>query len=90
MRCGGKYTTRLPFVLHLSNDTNVTPRVNQTTGDSMNLALKTPTAIADTSIAGFTVKFPPNRYTQDEAVNVPTEFAGPEFHCFVLSSEVRT
>ncbi len=75
-----------PTVLNPSNHANVTACINQTTGDSMHLTLKTPTAIADTSIAGVAVQFPPNRYTQDEAISAPTEFAGPEFHRFALSS----
>ncbi|KLO26236.1 type III polyketide synthase [Mycobacterium haemophilum] len=55
----------------------------------MRLALKTPTAVADPSIAGVAVKFPPNRYTQDEAISALTEFAGPEFRRFALSSGVE-
>lgn len=55
----------------------------------MRLALKTPTAIADPSIAGVAVEFPPNRYTQEEAVKALSEFAGPEFRRFALSSGVE-
>jgi alkylresorcinol/alkylpyrone synthase len=35
------------------------------------------------------VKFPPNRYTQDEAIGALTDFAGPEFRRFALSSGVE-
>ena len=34
------------------------------------------------------VKFPPNRYTQDEAISALTDFAGPEFRRFALKSGV--
>jgi len=56
---------------------------------------KTPENIADPaiaavspSIAAVSVKFPPNRYTQDEAIGALTDFAGPEFRRFALSSGV--
>ena len=35
------------------------------------------------------MKFPPNRYTQDEAIGALTDFAGPEFRRFALSSGVE-
>jgi alkylresorcinol/alkylpyrone synthase len=35
------------------------------------------------------VKFPPNRYTQDEAIGALTDFGGPEFRRFALSSGVE-
>jgi alkylresorcinol/alkylpyrone synthase len=41
------------------------------------------------SVAGVAVKFPPNRYTQDEAIGALTDFAGPEFRRFALSSGVE-
>ena len=47
------------------------------------------TAIADPSVAAVAVKFPPNRYTQDEAIGALTDFAGPEFRRFALSSGVE-
>ena len=46
------------------------------------------TTYADPSIAAVAVKFPPNRYTQDEAIGALTDFAGPEFRRFALSSGV--
>jgi len=49
---------------------------------------KTTTTYADPSIASVAVKFPPNRYTQDEAIGALTDFAGPEFRRFALSSGV--
>jgi alkylresorcinol/alkylpyrone synthase len=57
-------------------------------GSSGSLGLITPTAIAEPSIAAVAVKFPPNRYTQDEAIGALTDFAGPEFRRFALSSGV--
>jgi alkylresorcinol/alkylpyrone synthase len=41
------------------------------------------------SVAGVAVKFPPNRYTQDETIGALSEFAGPEFRRFALSSGVE-
>jgi alkylresorcinol/alkylpyrone synthase len=35
------------------------------------------------------VQFPPNRYTQEEAIGALTDFAGPEFRRFALSSGVE-
>ena len=48
----------------------------------------TTTTYADPSVAAVAVKFPPNRYTQDEAIGALTDFAGPEFRRFALSSGV--
>ena len=62
---------------------------NITGGSSGSLGLNTPTAIAEPSIAAVAVKFPPNRYTQDEAIGALTDFAGPEFRRFALSSGVE-
>jgi len=62
---------------------------NITGGSSGSLGLITPTAIAEPSIAAVAVKFPPNRYTQDEAIGALTDFAGPEFRRFALSSGVE-
>jgi alkylresorcinol/alkylpyrone synthase len=56
---------------------------------SVCLGAKTPTANADPSVAGVAVKLPPNRYTQDEAIGALTDFAGPEFRRFALSSGVE-
>jgi len=59
-------------------------------GRSGCLELKSPTAISTThpSIAAVAVKFPPNRYTQNEAISALTDFAGPEFRRFALKSGV--
>ncbi len=62
---------------------------NITGGSSGSRGLNTPTAIADPSVAAVAVKFPPNRYTQDEAIGALTDFAGPEFRRFALSSGVE-
>jgi alkylresorcinol/alkylpyrone synthase len=62
---------------------------NITGGSSGSLGLDTPTAIAEPSIAAVAVKFPPNRYTQDEAIGALTDFGGPEFRRFALSSGVE-
>ncbi len=60
-------------------------------GRSGCLELKSPTAIPTTnpSLAAVAVKLPPNRYTQDEAIGALTDFAGPEFRRFALSSGVE-
>jgi alkylresorcinol/alkylpyrone synthase len=58
-------------------------------GDSVRRGVKTSTAIADPSVAAVSVKFPSNRYTQDEAIGALTDFAGPEFRRFALSSGVE-
>jgi alkylresorcinol/alkylpyrone synthase len=61
-----------------------------TGGKSGCLGLKTPKAVptSNPTVAGVAVKFPPNRYTQDEAIGALTEFAGPEFRRFAMSSGV--
>jgi alkylresorcinol/alkylpyrone synthase len=59
-----------------------------TGGDPVGLGVKTPTAAADPSVAGVAVTFPPHRYTQQEAIGALTDFAGPEFRRFALSSGV--
>lgn len=41
------------------------------------------------SITGVAVKFPPNRYTQSEAIRALTDIAGPEFRRFAHSSGVE-
>jgi alkylresorcinol/alkylpyrone synthase len=41
------------------------------------------------TVAGVAVKFPPNRYSQAETVGALTDFAGPEFRRFALSSGVE-
>lgn len=40
-------------------------------------------------VSGVAVEFPPNRYTQDEAVRALSGFAGPEFRRFARSSGVE-
>ncbi len=49
----------------------------------------TQTSKTDPHVAGVAVKFPPNRYHQAEAIGALTEFAGPEFRRFALSSGVE-
>jgi alkylresorcinol/alkylpyrone synthase len=51
--------------------------------------LKTQITNADPSIAAVAVKFPQNRYTQAEAIGALTDFAGPEFQRFAMSSGVE-
>jgi alkylresorcinol/alkylpyrone synthase len=58
------------------------------TGDRARPRAATPTSIAEPSIAAVSVKFPPNRYSQDEAIGALTDFAGPEFRRFAASSGV--
>ena len=58
-----------------------------TGGNSVCMTVKTPTT--NPSVAGVAVKFPPNRYTQDEAIGALTDFAGPEFRRFALTSGVE-
>jgi alkylresorcinol/alkylpyrone synthase len=63
---------------------------NITGGDFGSLGLKTPTANADPSVAAVAVKFPQNYYSQDELIGALTDFAGPEFRRFALSSGVES
>jgi alkylresorcinol/alkylpyrone synthase len=58
--------------------------------DSLRLGVKTLTASADPSVAGVAVKFPPNLYSQEEVIGALTDFAGPEFRRFALSSGVAS
>lgn len=53
------------------------------------LGLRTPTTDAEPSIAAVAVQFPPNRYTQKEAVSALIDLAGPDFRRFALSSGVE-
>ncbi|OBE92707.1 stilbene synthase [Mycobacterium sp. 852002-10029_SCH5224772] len=53
------------------------------------LAQHTPIADAEPSIAAVAVQFPPNRYTQDEAIGALIDLAGPDFRRFALSSGVE-
>lgn len=43
----------------------------------------------DPCISGVAVTFPPNRYTQSEAIGALTDIAGPEFRRFALRSGVE-
>nr|WP_245846941.1 type III polyketide synthase [Mycobacterium szulgai] len=63
-----------------------------TGGTSTRLAVHTPGAVSrlHPAIAGVAVKFPENRYSQDEAIGALTDFAGPEFRRFALSSGVQS
>jgi alkylresorcinol/alkylpyrone synthase len=58
-------------------------------GNSARPVSRTLTADADPSVAAVSVKFPPNRYTQEETIGALTDFAGPEFRRFALSSGVE-
>jgi alkylresorcinol/alkylpyrone synthase len=60
-----------------------------TGGSSASTGLTTSTINSEPSIAAAAVTFPPNRYTQDEAIGALTNFAGPEFRRFALSSGVE-
>ena len=69
----------------------VTPGMNNISGGRSGcLELKSPTTTTtkNPSIAAVAVEFPPNRYTQDEAIGALTDFAGPEFRRFALKSGV--
>jgi alkylresorcinol/alkylpyrone synthase len=61
---------------------------NFTGGESARLGVKTLEGTADPAVAAVAVKFPSNRYTQDEAIGALTDFAGPEFRRFALSAGV--
>jgi alkylresorcinol/alkylpyrone synthase len=63
---------------------------NITGGSSGSLGLKTPTTTADPSVAAVAVKFPQNLYSQQEVIGELTDFAGPEFRRFALSSGVAS
>lgn len=49
----------------------------------------TPMPTSPPSVAGVAVKFPPHRHSQGEAIAALTDFAGPEFQRFALSSGVQ-
>ncbi|QUR69899.1 type III polyketide synthase [Mycobacterium spongiae] len=61
----------------------------------MCLGVQTPRATqsasrpANPAVAGVAVQFPPHRYRQEEAIGALTDFAGPEFRRFALSSGVE-
>lgn len=50
--------------------------------------ISAPTGVTP-SVAGVAVKFPPHRNTQSETIGALTDFAGPEFRRFALSSGVE-
>ncbi|WP_369830368.1 type III polyketide synthase [Mycobacterium sp. E2327] len=76
--------------MNLSDGGNVTPYMEEIIGgNSVRPRSRTLTAEAVPSVAGVSVKFPPNRYTQDETIGALTEFAGPEFRKFARSSGVE-
>ncbi len=58
-------------------------------GGSRDFAGSTDVALKNPSIAGVAVKFPPNRYTQSEAIRALTDIAGPDFQRFARSSGVE-
>ncbi|OBI79882.1 type III polyketide synthase [Mycobacterium sp. 1245805.9] len=58
-------------------------------GNSARQRSRTLTADAVPSVAAVSVKFPPNRYSQDETIGALTEFAGPEFRRFAQTSGVE-
>ncbi|OMB95053.1 type III polyketide synthase [Mycobacterium colombiense] len=58
-------------------------------GGSRDFAGSTGIALKDPTIAGVAVKFPPNRYTQSEAIRALTDIAGPDFQRFARSSGVE-
>ena len=51
---------------------------------------KTPTPNVHPSVAAVAVKFPPNLYSQEEVMGALTDFAGPEFRRFALTSGVES
>jgi len=63
---------------------------NITGGGSGRLGLKTPTTSGDPSVAAVAVKFPQNLYSQEEVIGALTDFAGPDFRRFALSSGVAS
>src|SRR5882757_8669447 len=82
-------STSLPGqCLNLRNGSNVTLYMEEIIGGHPAcLGVQTPTA--NPSVAGLAVKFPPNRYSQEETIAALTNFAGPEFRRFALSSGVE-
>jgi alkylresorcinol/alkylpyrone synthase len=57
---------------------------------SARLRLKRPAANTDPFVAAVAVKFPPNLYSQEEVIGALTDFAGPEFRRFALTSGVES
>ncbi|WP_231991579.1 type III polyketide synthase [Mycobacterium ulcerans] len=80
--------------MNRSGSDNVTDHMNTFTGGrsscfNLQRPAGTQTSKTDPHVAGVAVKFPPNRYHQAEAIGALTEFAGPEFRRFALSSGVE-
>src|ERR1700746_4050220 len=61
-----------------------------TGGSALREGTKTPTPNVHPSVAAVAVKFPPNLYSQEEVIGALTDFAGPEFRKFALSSGVSS
>ncbi|MDT5260738.1 MAG: alkylresorcinol/alkylpyrone synthase [Mycobacterium sp.] len=61
-----------------------------TGGSALREGTKTPTPNTHPSVAAVAVKFPPNLYSQEEVIGALTDFAGPEFRRFALTSGVAT
>src|ERR1700756_46180 len=57
-----------------------------TGGSALREDAKTQTANTHPSDAAVAVKFPPNLYSQEEVIGALTDFAGPEFRRFALTS----
>ncbi|MCV7123432.1 type III polyketide synthase [Mycobacterium lacus] len=64
----------------------------ETTGGNLAcLGAQAPTAgtTANPTIAGVAVTFPPHRYSQEETIAALTDFAGPDFRRFAVTSGVQ-
>src|SRR6202008_5181042 len=61
-----------------------------TGGSALREGTKTPTPNDHPSVAAVAVKFPPNLYSQEEVMGALTDFAGPEFRRFALTSGVES
>jgi len=70
---------------------NVDPYMEQIIGGSaLREDTKTPTPNVHPSVAAVAVQFPPNLYSQVEVIGALTDFAGPEFQRFALTSGVAS
>ena len=70
---------------------NVDPYMEQIIGGSaLREDTKTPTPNVHPSVAAVAVQFPPNLYSQEEVIGALTDFAGPEFQRFALTSGVAS
>ena len=61
-----------------------------TGGSALREGTKTPTPDIHPSVAAVAVEFPPNLYSQEEVIGALTDFAGPEFRRFALTSGVAS